>query len=401
MRGKVNVRNRFLQYNISFDVPVILFFAGLFLHELSVILDTSMWSFAPDNAMTPFRFFAKVIRFTAYGLFLMKILYDCKIGKRNIFFVYLSAAIIGLSFLGSRNTTICFYFLIFIAALSISDRTVLFASLLAQSFMLVITVLASLSGIIENVVKDDRKGRVRDFLGFQWATTGPILFFFIILQVIYLKRGKVNFIEFIIANVINFIFYIYTDSRMVFVMILASTAFFLVFGDVLEKRGSVTRLLKIPFLMLPWILAVFTIYMHKIYDGSNAFLVSLNKSLSNRLYLGNRAIKEYGIHLFGTKIKWVGYAVGDEGAGQYNFVDCSYLKLTLEYGLVFIMFLLMLYSIIIYRSYKSRNYFAVWVTVFILIFGMTEPRLLNLVFNPFVILAFAGGFLSDGKESSC
>ncbi len=121
MRGKALVKKKIYQFSTGYDVPSILFFAGFFLHELSVLIDASMWAYSADDAMTPLGFFAKIIRFTAYGLFLLKILYDCKIGSRNVYFIYGTVGIIGLAFIGSRNPQVVFYLLIMIAALGISD----------------------------------------------------------------------------------------------------------------------------------------------------------------------------------------------------------------------------------------------------------------------------------------
>ncbi|WP_173473023.1 hypothetical protein [Eubacterium ruminantium] len=387
MRGKVKVWNRIFRYDICYDVPTILFFAGFFLHEISVIMDTSMWSFSESDQLTPLGFFAKIIRFTAYGLLAAKILYECKIGNRNIIFVYMTVGIIGLSFISSKNATIVFYLLIMIATLGISDKTVLSASIIAQSFMLIMTVGAAAVGIIENVIRDD-DNRVRHFLGFEWTTTGPIIFLFIVFQFIYLKEGRLNILNYMILNVINVIFFIYTDSRMVFATILGATTFFLIFG-VACKKGRIVRWLKWIFFMIPWALAGLSIYFQKIYNEHNKLFFRANKLLSGRLGLGHNAIKEMGIHLLGRKVKWVGNGIGDIAAGDYNYVDNSYLQLTLEYGLIFLVLLLAIYSVIMYKAYKSKKYYAVWIVIFILIFGITEPRLFNLAYNPFILLAFS------------
>ena len=246
--------------------------------------------------------------------------------------------------------------------------------------------------VIENAVNIDRKGRVREFLGFQWATTAPILFLFIVFGGIYLNRGRLSLIGAVLINVVNVFLFILTDSRMAFLVTFVTTLHFLCFGH-LMKKGSFARALKWIFIALPWLFAVFSIYLHKIYTEDSAFLVKLNAKLSNRLYLGNRGIKEYGIHLFGNKIKWVGYSIGETDevkAGGYNFVDCSYLQILLEYGVLFLLLILVIYSFIIYKAYKSNKYYAVWILAIILMFGMTEPRLLNLLYNPFILLACAG-----------
>ncbi len=392
MRGRVLIRKKIFQNNLSYDVPTILFFAGFFLHELSVIIDTSMFAYSANESMTPLGFFAKIIRFTAYGVMLLKIIYDCGVGKKNIFFLYAAAGITGLSFIASRNSVLVFYLLIMIAAIGISDRTVLLSTIIAQSLMLFITVSLSMVNVIENAVNIDRKGRVREFLGFQWATTAPILFLFIVFGGIYLNRGRLSLIGAVLINVVNVFLFILTDSRMAFLVTFVTTLHFLCFGH-LMKKGSFARTLKWIFIALPWLFAVFSIYLHKIYTEDSAFLVKLNAKLSNRLYLGNRGIKEYGIHLFGNKIKWVGYSIGETDevkAGGYNFVDCSYLQILLEYGVLFLLLILVIYSFIIYKAYKSNKYYAVWILAIILMFGMTEPRLLNLLYNPFILLACAG-----------
>ena len=389
MRGKALVKKKIYQFSTGYDVPSILFFAGFFLHELSVLIDASMWAYSADDAMTPLGFFAKIIRFTAYGLFLLKILYDCKIGSRNVYFIYATVGIIGLAFIGSRNPQVVFYLLIMIAALGISDRTLLLSAIISQGFMLLVTVGFSMAGVIENFVIADNKGRVREFLGFVWTTNAPIIFFFVTLQFIYLKKGRLNVINTGIILFFAYMLFVFTDSKAAFAVSFAAPLFFLLFGSLIEK-GRVARAFKWLIIALPWILAAVTIMIHKMYNKHNALLFKLNVILSKRLEYGHNAIHKYGIHLFGQRMEWVGYSVGKtELTSDYNFVDCSYLNLLLEYGVLFLILLLTLYSVIIYKAYKSGKYYAVWIAVFILLFGTTEPRLFNLTYNPLILLAFA------------
>lgn len=389
MRGKTLVEKKIYQYSTCYDVPTILFFAGFFLHELSVIIDASMWSYSAYEEVTPVGFLAKIIRFASYGLFLLKILYDCRIGKKNVLFIYAAVGIVGLSFIGSRSTQVVFYLLVMIAAIGITDKTILFSSITAQCFLLFVTIGFSAVGIIENIIKDDNTGRVRGFLGFLWATNAPILFFFIVLQYIYLKKGRISLINAGLLVFIDYLLFAYTDSKAAFAITLVAVMFFFLFGS-FEEKGRMAKVFKWLVILLPWILSGLTIYVQKVYNKNNPIMHKLNVFLSNRLDFGHKAIHKYGIHLFGNKIKWVGYSVADSAVvGDYNFVDCSYLKVLLEYGVVFLIMLLVIYSVIIYKAYESKKYYAVWITAFILMFGMTEPILLNLVYNPFVILAFA------------
>ena len=84
----------------------------------------------------------------------------------------------------------------------------------------------------------------------------------------------------------------------------------------------------------------------------------------------------------------VGFGIDESGVG-YNYVDCSYLQYMLEYGVVFIAFVLAVYTIIIYRAVKKEDYYLVWICMITLVFSITEPWLFNFTFNPIPILVFS------------
>ena len=62
--------------------------------------------------------------------------------------------------------------------------------------------------------------------------------------------------------------------------------------------------------------------------------------LSNRIYYAWVGLRKYGIHLLGNPIEWVGYGARPDMSAvekTYNFVDCSYPFILLNFGiLVFI-----------------------------------------------------------------
>ena len=76
-----------------------------------------------------------------------------------------------------------------------------------------------------------------------------------------------------------------------------------------------------------------------------------------------------------------------ENSGVYNYVDCSYLQILLEYGIVFLLICVLMYSYILYKAYQENNIYLCCCIIIILVFSITEPRLLNLMYNPFPLLA--------------
>ena len=102
---------------------------------------------------------------------------------------------------------------------------------------------------------------------------------------------------------------------------------------------------------------------------------------------GRAGIDEYGLKLFGNKIEWIGYDADWESGMKYNYVDSSYLQIALEYGIIVLAVILLLYALLIFTSIKNKKYYLCWLALIILVFCVTEPRLVKLAYNPFLLLA--------------
>ena len=136
----------------------------------------------------------------------------------------------------------------------------------------------------------------------------------------------------------------------------------------------------------PGLICSFSIAIHAFYNSSSRIWRAFNDLLSGRLELGKNGIADFGYTLFGQKIEWIGFSLEGTGTEKYNYVDCSYLRLLLEYGLFFLIVVIFIYSIIMYKAISQKNYFLAWVIAFVLVISITEPRLMNLTFNPLPIL---------------
>ena len=162
--------------------------------------------------------------------------------------------------------------------------------------------------------------------------------------------------------------------------------FFFLFGKLIE-RGRLTNAWRGLFIRVPFILAAVAIGFQYIYDPDNALLAKLNEFLTGRLKWGHAGIDEYGLKLFGNKIEWVGYDADWESGMKYNYVDSSYLQIALEYGIIVLAVILLLYALLIFTSIKNQKYYLCWLALIILVFCVTEPRLVKLAYNPFMLLA--------------
>ncbi len=365
----------------------------------SILLESTVWSVGDDGDIL--LKISKMFRYLAYGICLSKIVMG-RYRVRTLWWCCVLATIFFLSYVGSRNRVMVLYLLILFAAIGVDSRCHIRIANVMQTSFLCIFILLSLTGLVTDYVFDPNS-RMRHGLGFTWTTTAPIIYFYTMLCYIYIKREKISYLGYLIMECVNFWLYKMTDTRMAFVF----SSFFLLFFAIersMKNRWRFWRLFERLYCIVPSIICTASLILYWCYDSSNDVWRKLNELLSNRLYLGKEAILNYGIHVFGQNIRWVGFSIRRPTMAEavgYNYVDCSYLQLLLEYGVLFLIAVIGIYTVAIYRAVKVQDYYLVWILLIVLLFGITEPRLMNFTFNPFPLMAFCRLSPPSGKKETC
>lgn len=393
----MNIRIDNIKLNRSYKTRDEIIYAIAFaMFMISTLYETTEWGLFSETVQDQLLVITKLMRYGCYGLCMLKLLLDAAYERKRFIVFGIAAGLLVLSYLGCTNITLVLYFTMFVAAEGIRSEWIIKIALACQLLMLLVTVGMSQFGIIENRVWEPTI-RPRYFLGFSWVTTSAILFLFVMFEYIYLRKGILNIIEYLVGIVISYWLYKMSDARMTFLVSVLVLTFFLIFGKLIAK-GRLTRALKYLFTVVPFVLAVFAIGMQYIYTPSNSVLVKINDFLTGRLKWGRAGIDDYGLHLFGTPIKWVGYDSDWKNGMKYNYVDSSYLQIALEYGIVVLAVILILYAILIYSSIQNKNYHLCWILMIILVFCITEPRLVKLAYNPFLLLTVTESLKYIGKK---
>lgn len=370
--------------SLIFSRTEVMFIVALILFLAANILDMSIMGYRENNESTTFNYITKMVRYMSYVICIVKIVYENIYKRKQLGFIFVTVFILLLSYLGSSDKTMVLYLLFFVAAVGISSEQVIRVYMFTQGALLSFLVIGSQLGIVQDYVRTGG-GRVRHFLGFSWTTTSAILFLFILLQYIFIKKGKLSLIENMIMIGVSSFFYVMTDSRFAFLICGASVVFFWLFNKVIEKGMFVVSLKKYV-ILLPYLIGFFAIALHFYYNPNSNIYYKLNDLLSDRLRLGQSAIETYGISLVGKPIEWIGFSISENLKGVYNYVDCSYIQIMLNYGLIFMVMILLLYGLLLKNSIENKKYYLTWLVIIILVFSITEPRLCNLTFNPFILL---------------
>lgn len=123
------------------------------------------------------------------------------------------------------------------------------------------------------------------------------------------------------------------------------------------------------------------------YDGYD----ELNKLMSSRLSLNEEAFVRYDVTLWGNNLEFS----TAERTIDYFYIDSGYLHVLLGDGLVFTAIILLLYSILTYKLFRSRAYYLyLWVLIYAIL-NISNGFLVALLENPILFLAF-----SDTKSIS-
>lgn len=256
------------------------------------------------------------------------------------------------------------------------------------TFIFIIT--SDLIGIIPDWTFP-RNDIVRHSLGYQYCTFASTISFFILLNRFYCKKGKIKIYELVFWVIISLLLYRYTDSRtgMFLNIFIITISLFsrmrLNLNIKLKDKNKIIFLLAIIILLFAFfgslILAVK-------YNKENDFYVKLNDILSDRIRITHNVLNKTRITLFGQKMIWqgwggFGYTVKE--VFEYNFVDNSYMKNLLSYGIIYTLYLGYLYIKQIYKMIKENNYIFIFCILIVICWASIEPSLLSISKNVFLI----------------
>lgn len=291
----------------------------------------------------------------------------------------------------TRNINIFDLALFIYSARNIDMKKVMKTALILNIVMMLFIVISSMTGIIKNQVWYRPDSSVRYGVGYTFTTFISNYFFHMVLIGIYLKDfkkldKKVEIIGYIVILLINYCIYKITDTKAVFYLMNLLVVIYLL-NKVIKKD------LKDSFIksnLCKYCFPLFTIgtfILTMIYNDSIPIFLKLNNILSGRLALGKNAIQIFGIKPFGQYIVWNNtWDNSLEVNWMYNYVDSSYINIMVNFGLV-IMIIICIGFFVVGKNAILNNQEGLFIALlFLAIHSITEPQLIELGYNPFLLL---------------
>ena len=134
-----------------------------------------------------------------------------------------------------------------------------------------------------------------------------------------------------------------------------------------------------------------------IYHKGESIAIDIDRMLSGRLALGLTAIQEYGHKLFGQDVVERGWGRGSV-EGEYFFIDDSYIRIAILYGVVLLIVVLGLTFYNGFRSIKCKRIVVLIALVVIGLHSFMEHHLLELAYNPLLVLPLVSLNIKDKEK---
>ncbi len=308
---------------------------------------------------------------------------------------------------GDRTLLACVLFVM--AAENIDSEKIIKTVLYILVGCMTVVLLSCALGVIPDLVFKRMDIPVRHALGFNYPSTVMSYLFFIFVLFFWLTKMQISIWEMIVIEIVNFVFYRITDSRFGFLMtaVLTLVIFFIntkaggIFKRIMPTKNS-GRLYSMVSDGFGIVLTAGMFFCCVIYQTkAGQFIDSL---LTKRIQYIVSGIQEYGIHLFGNHISWIGFGGSyntDSLLESYNYVDNSYAQILLQYGIIIFAGVLILLTVVSRKVRKEYNNGQILLILWVFLYSFIEPRLLDIYANALLFLAapfVSGKFLSEHSE---
>jgi hypothetical protein len=362
---------------------------------IKTFLDTTMFKISwPD--ITLFILFELAIIFIGTKVLLI----DKHSKNEMLFSIFLAVCFLG-TYINTGYISLIAVLILILGAKDAPSRKLIQLYCVIAGIILVITILSSQVGLVENLVYGSRIS-----FGFNYPTDFTAHIFYLVMGYCYLRKEKLTYPELAGILGLGIFSYVFCVARTNAICLLLTSAVFLylkIRNHVSDKKGSpyvmnpkISRILVFSMPICAFLFIGLTFLYH--YLPNNSILMTINSIVSTRLHLGSTGLELYGIHLFGSAFQMVGFGGSTTPPEDYFFLDSSYVLLLIRYGIMVFLAVVTIFVASALRAEKQKDNYLLWILMLIAIQCMIEHHLLEIAYNPFLFLIFSDTVSGDKDE---
>lgn len=259
-----------------------------------------------------------------------------------------------------------------------------------------LTVVTSLLGIVPNLIYEV-DGRNRQALGIIYPTDCAAHIFYLTMIIACISNRVMKWWKIGVIILIDVLIYQVCGARTSTICL----AIFIVMNIIClfykQLFTKISKLIK-ALIYSPAIIALISIIFIILFDMRYPIWVKLDSILNSRLRLGAEAIQQYGVKLFGQFIEEAGFGGEILSPTTYFFIDNSYIRMLLEYGIVIFVLVVMMYIMIGKKALVEKRYILLITITIVAIQSFMEHHLIEVTYCPLIVLLFADFKIHKMKE---
>lgn len=284
--------------------------------------------------------------------------------------------------------------LLSVACVGISYRKILKAYLIGVGCMVAGTVILALGGGVENLVymKD---GFLRSSMGIIFPTDFATIVLFLLMSLWVYWEELSNEASCLISVFSIWVSWYITrsyTSTFCSLIFLVAIHYRIFEKRIVEPNNRLLWIKKtvnvIVACMFPAMMLLMLVLMIS-YARGYSFAYVANNLMSGRVRLSLDAYYENGVSLFGHSFRQEGAGGSTYGAFNYEFVDSSYPRILLFYGVVILTLVCILWVFLTLRAIKAGRRRMAFVMAIIAFHSLSEHHFIEPVYNIFLILPFS------------
>ena len=274
----------------------------------------------------------------------------------------------------TRDLTILLLLLFIYASKNICIEDFIKTDVKFKIVFLCLNFLYLYSGLMENSITYRDNGSMRQTFGFASPNSFGAMILSICLEMIYLKRNKLNKYTYIKILLVTVLLLIFCDSRSAEIsLVLLCVAIFFYKKKIYFKK-------VLPYLML--IFTGLTFFFVYLYGGENSFAIYLDGLFSTRLSIIYNFLQDYEINIWGNYIRtpeiWIGYI---------TTLDNLYAYLIINLGIIAYLIVIGINFVLMKKTIQRGDNILVAILIVLTIYGFMERVILSIPLNVFILFA--------------
>lgn len=369
-----------------FDCLFLLYYGVVFTR---FFLDTTMLPYITWNI--------EVLYIIGITIGVLKLAVDRRMKTWELIVFGLTITVAMLQYYHRPDEYVLAFAVLFIGAYNVDYRKMLKVYLGLGISYTVFVVIGCLLGYIENLTFTLWNGNVRNSFGFNYPTDFAAHLFFFIAVWCILRYEKITWIEIgVFAAVMLWSYFgCYARNNTICIGLVIMLC---ILEKVLpsEKKFALreNKVLKAVCVMIPFLIIGGMIFLSLIYNDGNAILSKLNDVFNSRFQLGKYGFVEYGLSPWGKLIEMQGFGRIEGGMENlwntglsYFVLDCSYVNILLQFGVVLFCVLVILQFVEMVRNYQADCLFLLMIYIVICIQCAVEHHYLEIAYNPLLFFS--------------